>query len=594
MRGVINGSSSENERYVVEQPRVLKWLGAFVVLGFCAALASGNAVSKSSREPTSSTVISEPIWLAALNETYSPSMGTSTFSPLRPGTEIVEDLSREPMAEPMLTTMAAPANTVSTGTVRALIINIQLANGSVADRGLLAPGYQAGVDQLEQMSRGMIDVQVDYFGRNLVVDVPDCSLTSLDTIATKAMEQAATELNLDNYRFISYVLPHSLGCDFAGRGQMPGRSTWNIDFTSSLYPKGIAHEWGHNLSLFHSNAMRCSVNNVPVQFASRLLRGQGACVSVEYSGSYSIMGSGDAGTITFLERFQVGWLRDGEFQTAYQGTYTLNFDAAPALLMLQNNEGDLFMIEYGRAPSVSAFSNRYDWFTKAMASGPFVNGVIVHYVSEYKTVSIASTGTTTPSGYSVTSYVLDMNPSTPHVLDAALQAGQSFVDPTGTLQIDVTSVGDTSAVVNVRGVPFRPNMPTDFVVTQQATLGLVDVAWTAVVATSPVTHYELQISSQSDFAESTTTKVGITGTTSSVAIPGAKYNKEYWVRVAAVNAGGLSDFAQASTAIKWIKPTKSRTAKVGGSCSLTGARTTSGNTKLVCKKVGNKLVWKKG
>lgn len=334
--------------------------------------------------------------------------------------------------------------------------------------------------------------------------------------------------------------------------------------------------------------MRCSVNNVPVQFASRALRDQGACVSVEYSGQYSVMGTGNDGTITFLERLQVGWLREAEFQSAYQGTYTLNFDGAPALLMLQNSEGDLFMIEYGRAPTPTSGGRSYDWFTKQWINGPFVNGVIVHFVSEYKT------GSYTPSGYLVTSFVLDMNPSTPHVLDAVLQAGQSFVDPTGSLQIDVTSVGDGSATVNVRGVPFRPNMPTVFRVTPQETLGLVDVIWTAVVAASPVTHYELQISSQSDFTESTTTKVGITGTTSTVAIPGAGYGKNYWLQVAAINAGGLSDFAQATTTVNWIKPDLSTTAKVGGACTSVGARTRSGTTKLICKKIGTKLVWRKG
>lgn len=568
--------------------RVLKLLGAFVVMSFWAALTSGTEVNKSSAESLGLTTVYATEPLALLDETFSPFVRESLFTSLAPPNVIVEDLLREPVAEPVITMLAAPDNTLSTGTVRALVINIQLANGSVADRGLLAPGYQAGADQLRQMSRGMIEVQVDYLDRNVVVDVPDCSDTSRYTIATKAMEQAATELNLDNYRFISYVVPQSLGCKFAGLGQKPGRSTWNVGKSTGLSGNVIDHEWGHNLSLDHSNALRCSVNNVPVQFASRALRDQGACVSVEYSGQYSVMGTGNDGTITFLERLQVGWLREAEFQSAYQGTYTLNFDGAPALLMLQNSEGDLFMIEYGRGPTPRYSCGALDDFAKQCIPGPFPNGVIVHFVSEYKTVSY------TPGGYSVTSFVLDMNPSTPHVLDAVLQAGQSFVDPTGSLQIDVTSVGAGSATVNVRGVPFRPSMPTVFRVTPQATLGLVDVIWTAVVAASPVTHYELQISSQSDFAESTTTKVGITGTTSTVTIPGAGYGKNYWLQVAAINTGGLSDFAQATTTVNWIKPNMSAIARAGGACTSLGTRIRSGTTKLVCKQIGTKLVWRKG
>ena len=306
------------------------------------------------------------------------------FSPLESKNIIIEDFSRGPVAEPVFTKLVAPANTISTGTVRALVINIQLANGSAASREILAPGYQAGADQIKQMSRGLTEIQIDYFGRNVVVDVPDCSAASTDIIATTANVQAATEVDLDLYRFISYVIPKNLRCTFAGLAYRSSRNSWNVADGLGFQAGTVAHEWGHNLSLDHSNAMKCQINNAPTQFASRDLRGQGVCTLAEYGGAYSRMGSGNAGTITFLERLQLGWLREGEFQTSYQGTYTLNFDAAPALLMLQNSEGDLFMIEYGDVSTPPILSQRYDWFTKQFISGPFVNGVIVHYLSEYK------------------------------------------------------------------------------------------------------------------------------------------------------------------------------------------------------------------
>lgn len=542
-------------------------------MSFTAAFASANGASTR---------------LAVSDKTYSPLLSQMAFSPLEAETIITEDFSRGSAAEPVFTKLVAPANTLSTGTVRALVINIHLPNGAGANRELLAPGYQAGADQIKQMSRGLLEIQVDYFGRNVVVDVPDCSSTSTNTIATKALEQATIELDLDDYRFISFVIPQSLGCTFAGLAYTSSRNSWNVSDGRGFQAGTVAHEWGHNLSLDHSNAMRCSVNNAPMQFATRVLRGQGACTSVESSGAYSRMGSGNAGTITFLERLQLGWLREGEFVTAYQGTYTLNFDGAPALLMLQNSEGDIFMIEYGRATTPPSGTSRYDWFTKQLIPGPFVNGVIVHYLSEYKIVS------TTPGGYKITSFVLDMNPSTSHVLDALLRAGQSFIDPTGSLQIDVASVGEYSATVNVRGIPFRPSAPTGFVVTQQSTLGVIDVSWAPVVATAPVIHYEIQISKQSDFAEGATTKFGIVGTISPVAIPNAEYGKYYFVRVAAVNAGGLSDFAQTSTLANWTKPVKNMTNKVGGACTPNGSRVKQGQIKLICKTVGGKLIWKRG
>lgn len=100
-------------------------------------------------------------------------------------------------------------------------------------------------------------------------------------------------------------------------------------------------------------------------------------------------------------------------------------------------------------------------------------------------------------------------------------------------------------------------MPTGFLVTAQATLGLVKVAWTAVVATTPVTHYQLQISSHSDFTDSTTTTFQIKGTTGRVTIPGAKYSKDYWAQVAAVSAEYMSDFAQENMSYGWSNPVKS-------------------------------------
>ena len=110
----------------------------------------------------------------------------------------------------------------------------------------------------------------------------------------------------------------------------------------------------------------------------------------------------------------------------------------------------------------------------------------------------------------------------------------------------------------------------------------------------PVIHYEIQISRQSDFAEGTVTKFGIVGTISPVAIPNAEYGKYYFVRVAAINAGGLSDFAQTSTLVNWTKPIKNSAKKLGGACTSNGSRVTQGKIKLVCKTVGGKLIWKRG
>ena len=225
--------------------RAFKFFGAAVVVsGLMSTLVSGNASGHSAIEPVGQIAIAATKPALLFDRRYSPLASSGTFSSLKQGDPIVEDLSPQPVTEPVLNLLAASNVTVSKGTVRALVINIQLANGTAADRGLLASSFQAAVEGMRNMSRGMLDVQMDYFGRNVVVDVSDCSSNK---IATEAMAQAATELNLDNYRFISFVIPEVLKCSYSGLGQMPGQLTWIVGSNASV--RTIDHE---SQSLFKS------------------------------------------------------------------------------------------------------------------------------------------------------------------------------------------------------------------------------------------------------------------------------------------------------------------------------------------------------
>lgn len=159
------------------------------------------------------------------------------------------------------------------------------------------------------------------FGAVRPDDMADCSWESTNIIETKAMEQVATELNLDQYRLISFVIPESLNCQFVGYGYAPGRNS--VIVGEKLHAGAVSHEWGHNLGLMHPKFMRCRVNNILVQFASSALRGQGACTSEEGGDMFPRTPYYHLGAVSFLSRFELGWLR----------------------------EGDKFMIEYRRAPS---------------------------------------------------------------------------------------------------------------------------------------------------------------------------------------------------------------------------------------------------
>ena len=127
--------------------RAFKFFGAAVVVsGLMSTLVSGNASGHSAIEPVGQIAIAATKPALLFDRRYAPLASSGTFSSLKQGDPIVEDLSPQPVTEPVLNLLAASNVTVSKGTVRALVINIQLANGTAADRGLLASSFQAAVE----------------------------------------------------------------------------------------------------------------------------------------------------------------------------------------------------------------------------------------------------------------------------------------------------------------------------------------------------------------------------------------------------------------------------------------------------------------
>ena len=462
------------------------------------------------------------------------------------------------------------------GTLRALVVNVGTPTRAPSARDRLSENYAQASTRIRLMSRGMASVEVDIFGRDVIV--PDVANICTDYVAmsSAAREAIAGEVSLNVYRSVDYILPGLQGdvCGWAGRAQLNGNTSWNFGQGAQVPSFGtIVHEWGHQYSLPHLRAIRCTKDGRDVHLVDRAGRAAGQCATAEYGGAFSIMGpawANNSAALTFGERAQLGWLRDGEERSAYEGTFTLGYDGPLSLLWLQNSEGDLFQIEFVKAFAggnsqgfTNPFTYAWHWFNETPSyTHP---GVMVKYVSQY------SAWAGYPAGYYAEGLVIDATPQTILSTDAAFQAGTSFVDPTGSLTVEILSVTDQSAEVRVRGVPHKPGLVKSLQATATETRGVFDVSFEATVTDPPVTHYEIQVSKDYEFTNPQTFTVS--SSPGRVIIP---KHIDFWTnfRVAAVSTAGRGEFSEASRLV-W-----SRSAKLQGSAEGRGKPAKS----VVCKK----------
>ena len=115
-------------------------------------------------------------------------------------------------------------------------------------------------------------------------------------------------------------------------------------------------------------------------------------------------------------------------------------------MWLKNAEGDRFQIEFVKALNPNYPKEFFDFvsddFVKA-TNGWTHDGVIIKFMADYEKDAAY------PNGYMAHPHIIDTSPETAIVTDSALKAGKSFVDPTGTFQIDVLEVTGASATVRI-------------------------------------------------------------------------------------------------------------------------------------------------
>jgi hypothetical protein len=254
--------------------------------------------------------------------------------------------------------------------------------------------------------------------------------TACDYNAIRTQAQAAAQaagVSLSNYRRFIYAFPNN-ACTWWGLGQVGG-STTHAWINGSLALRVAAHELGHNLGVYHSNALECGTTTLG-----------SACSTIEYGDPADIMGN--SGLVAHFNAFQkerMGWLNYGSslpiLTVQGDGVYSIEpyagLGTGPKALKILKSVDSL-----GRRTFYYVEQRVATGADSPLSTRPgLTNGVIIHTGSE-------ATGNS--------SLTLDMTPETAAWTDAALPVGRSFHDPASGVTITAISVGAGGATVDVQ------------------------------------------------------------------------------------------------------------------------------------------------
>lgn len=242
---------------------------------------------------------------------------------------------------------------------------------------------------------------------------------------------AAHGADLSSYAHFIYAFPQN-ACGFSGSGTIGGNPTY-MWINGDPAAKVIAHEFGHNLGLYHSHAWECGATSLG-----------GDCTSLEYGDTFDVMGDTDGlAHFNAFQKEQLGWLAsDGDASIV-----TIETGGVYLLSPYESSGGNPKALKVLKSVDPTTGKKTWYYIERRWALGfdswlsgntNIQNGVLIH------------TGTES-SGNS--SYLIDMTPGDTVWWqdwdDPALITNQSFTDSEAGITIRTLWANDTGAAVSI-------------------------------------------------------------------------------------------------------------------------------------------------
>lgn len=273
-------------------------------------------------------------------------------------------------------------------------------------------------------SQGQTWLTGDVYGwYTIALNSTNCSSSQISSLAQQAARNAG--VNLAAYNRYVYASPRG-SCPWGGLGTIGGAPSQAWINESNPPAKLFAHELGHNLGLYHSNALECGATTI----------GEG-CSTIEYGDAVDTMGTG-GGHYNVFQKERLGWLPDSIAEVSADGVYILAPHEKPAgvtpqiLKIKKDTSGqNWYYVEYRQPIGFDSFLS-IDLFANVRG------GLVIH------------TGSSTDAN---SSKLLDMTPETSSWFDPALSVGRSFTDPTAGVNISPLWANGTTAAVQVSSSP---------------------------------------------------------------------------------------------------------------------------------------------
>ena len=238
-------------------------------------------------------------------------------------------------------------------------------------------------------------------------------------------EAAAAGYVLADYEHIVHYFPKTSACGWSGLGELGDRYTWINGTWEASNPEWnelvIAHEIGHNLTLHHAGALSCTVNGVRVALSTN-------CTNQEYGDLFDVMGNG-YDHFNGFHKGHLGWIPASNVLTATSGSHTLapiESSCTGCVQILRIPRGSEYLyVEYRQTLGFDGYG----------PTDPVVTGASLRLAPGFSP--------------NQRTRLIDAQPVTTTVLDAALPVGNGFADGTG-IYVETTAASAGALTVLVR------------------------------------------------------------------------------------------------------------------------------------------------